>query len=184
MVETFTTARAAESSEPARAAAGYAAILERFPSFAEAHFRLARLLERDGKPDEAARHYLAALDNDGLPIRCPAPFRAAYEEVARRHPRCILIDGRRELAGITPNGLIGDRVIQDTHHPTLAGYTALAGAVLRELQLRKTFAGAQPIAMPLDPDCLCPALRDGCRALGHGPRAHERALSAGGRVSL
>ncbi len=103
-----------------------------------------------GNPGEAGRHYLAALDHDGLPIRCPAPFRAAYEEVARRHPRCILIDGRRELAAISPNGLIGDRVIQDTHHPTLVGYVALAGAVLRELQVRNVFPDAKPIAMPLD----------------------------------
>ena len=131
---------------------GYAAILSRHPGFAEAHFRLARLLERDGDLAEAGRHYLAALDHDGLPIRCPAPFRAAYQEVARRHPRCILIDGRRELAAISPNGLIGDRVIQDTHHPTLAGYVALAGAVLRELQIRKIFGPARSIALPLDPD--------------------------------
>jgi hypothetical protein len=152
VVDTFQAARAAEASEPGRAAAGYAAILERHPTFAEAHFRLAHLLERDGKPTEAGPHYLAALDHDGLPIRCPAPFRAAYEEVASRHPRCILIDGRRELSSITPNGLIGDCVIQDAHHPTVVGYTALATAVLRELQLRKTFESARSIALPLDPD--------------------------------
>ncbi len=152
VADTFRAARAAETSEPDRAAAGYASILKRQPTFAEAHFRLARLLERDGKPDEAGVHYLAALDHDGLPIRCPAPFRATYAEVARRHPRCILIDGRRELAAISPNGLIGDQVIQDAHHPTLAGYTALAGAVLRELQHRRTFETPRPIALPLDPD--------------------------------
>jgi hypothetical protein len=151
LVDEFRLARVEESTEPARAAAGYAAILARHPDFAEAHFRLARLLERDELPAEAGRHYLAALDHDGLPIRCPAPFRAAYEEVARRHPRCILIDGRRELAAISPNGLIGDRVIQDTHHPTLIGYVALAGAVIRELQKRNVFQDSQPVAMPLDP---------------------------------
>src|SRR6185312_9464162 len=134
-----------------RAAARYAAILERQPTFAEAHFRLARLLERDGRPAEAGPHYLAALDHDGLPMRCPASFRAVYEDVARRHPRCILVGGRRELAAIGPNGLVGDRVIQDAHHPTLVGYTALAGAVLRELQARKVFAAARAIALPLDP---------------------------------
>ena len=73
------------------------------------------------------------------------------QEVARRHPRCILIDGRRELAAISPNGLIGDRVIQDTHHPTLIGHVALAGAVLRELQDRHVFPNAKTIDMPLDP---------------------------------
>ena len=151
VVDEFGRSRAEESSDPARAADGYAAILARHPGFAEAHFRLGRLLERAGNPGEAGRHYLAALDHDGLPIRCPAPFRAAYEDVARRHPRCILVDGRRELAAISPNGLIGDRVIQDTHHPTLLGYVALAGAVLRGLQARNVFPNAKAIAMPLDP---------------------------------
>ncbi len=154
VVDLFTKARAAEPSDPYRADAGYAAILDRFPDFAEAHFRRARLLERQGKPDQAGPHYLAALDHDGLPIRCPAPFRDAYHEVARRHPRSILIDGRRELAAISPGGLIGDSVIQDAHHPTLLGYTALAGAVLRALQARGIFPSARPIALPLDPD-LC-----------------------------
>ncbi len=152
VIAEFQAARAEESGDPARAAGGYAAILSRHPSFAEAHFRLARLRERDGELADAGRHYLAALDHDGLPIRCPAPFRAAYQEVARRHPRCLLIDGRRELAAISPNGLIGDRVIQDTHHPTLAGYVALAGAVLRELPIREIFGPSRSIALPLDPD--------------------------------
>ncbi len=145
-------ARAAELSDPARAAASYSAILSQHPGFAEAHFRLARLLERAGDLAEAGRHYLAALDHDGLPIRCTAPFRAAYQAVAGRHPRCLLIDGRRELAAISPNGLIGDRVIQDTHHPTLPGYVALAGAVLRELPIRALFGPSRPIARSLDPD--------------------------------
>lgn len=152
IVETFRGARDAEAKEPGRAAAGYTKILGRFPDFAEAHFRLARLLERDGRPAEAGPHYLAALDHDGLPIRCPAAFRAVYPEVARRHPRCILVDGRQELAAISPNGLIGNGVIQDAHHPTLAGYTALAGAVLREMQARKVLDESRPITPPLDPD--------------------------------
>jgi hypothetical protein len=151
LVDEFQHAHVVESIDPARAAAGYAAILARHPGFAEAHFRLARLLERERKLTEASLHYLAALDHDGLPTRCPAPFRAAYEQVARRHSRCILIDGRRELARISPNGFLGDAVIQDTHHPTLVGYVALAGAVLREWQLRQTVELLQPINLPLSP---------------------------------
>lgn len=154
VVDTFTAARTAESSDPSRSAAGYAAILGRFPGFAEAHFRLARLLEHQGKTAEAGEHYLAALDCDGLPIRCPAPFREVYREIARRHPRCILIDGRGELARLSPNGLVGDLAIEDAHHPTLAGYTALASAVLREIQGWQVFPAAGPISLPLDPsDC-------------------------------
>jgi hypothetical protein len=150
LVGDFSQARAAELTEPARAAAGYAAILGQHPGFAEAHFRLARLLEREGRPGEAGPHYLQALENDGLPVRCKASFRAVYEEVARRHPRAIFIDGRRELAAISPSGLLGHRVIQDTHHPTLFGYVGLATAVLRELQLLKTIDRSRPIPLPLD----------------------------------
>ena len=121
LVDEFKEARAKESRDSRASAASYAAILERHPSFAEAHFRLARLLEGEGRAAEAGPHYLAALDNDGLPLRCQAPFRAAFPEVAKRHPRSILIDGRRELMAVSPNGLIGDHVIYDTHHPTLRG---------------------------------------------------------------
>ena len=69
----FVWARQRESSEPGAAARLYEHILERYPGFAEAHYRLARLQERAGSHEEAQRHYLAVLDNDGLVIRCPAP---------------------------------------------------------------------------------------------------------------
>ena len=66
-------------------------------------------------------------------------------EVANRHPRSILIDGRRELIAVSPDGLIGDHVIHDTHHPTLRGYLALAGAVLRELDRSEVFRHAKAL---------------------------------------
>ena len=58
-------------------------------------------------------------------------------------PAAILIDGRRELIAISPDGLIGDQLIHDTHHPTLPGYVALAAAVLRQLDRRKVFCHSQ-----------------------------------------
>ena len=151
LADDFIAARAIETHDPGAAAAKYQAILERHPGFAEAHFRLARVLERQGQVKEAGVHYLAALDNDGLPLRCQAPFRSAFALVAKRHPRSILIDGRRELMAISPDGLIGDHVIHDTHHPTLRGYIALAGAVLRELDGRAAFSDAKPFQLPIDP---------------------------------
>ena len=151
LVDAFREARSLESRDPEASALGYGAILARHPDFAEAHFRLARLLERQGRVTEAGSHYLAALDNDGLPLRCQAPFRAAFHEVANRHPRAILIDGRRELIAISPDGLIGDHVIHDTHHPTLRGYLALAGAVLRELARREVFGPVTAFELPIEP---------------------------------
>ncbi len=150
LVRDFEAARAGESRDPEASAARYESILARHPGFAEAHFRLGGLLERQGRFDEAATHYLTALDQDGLPIRCPAPFRAAYAHVASRHPRSILIDGGRELRAVSPNGLLGDEMIQDTHHPTFCGFVTLAGAVLRELVRRRTFDELSTIELPLD----------------------------------
>jgi hypothetical protein len=151
LLRQFEAAGKLESVEPDSSARRYEAILAQYPGFAEAHFRLGRLLERQGRTSQAGRHYLAALDHDGLPIRCPAPFRAAYQTVARAHPRSILIDGRRELAAASPTGLLGDSVIQDTHHPTLRGYVALAGAILREIQRRNLFDRSRLEGRPLDP---------------------------------
>lgn len=151
LVDEFRAARALESTDPRSSEAGYLGILRRHPGFAEAHFRLARLLEQHGRVSAAGPHYLAALDDDGLPLRCPAPFRAAIRETAGRHPRGILIDGRRELIATSPNGLIGDRLIHDTHHPTLPGYVALAAAILRQLDERKVFPNIYRSTSPLDP---------------------------------
>ena len=136
LVLDFERARALESDQPQQAEELYTAIVARHGEFAEAHFRLGRLLETSGRSSQAAPHFLAALDHDGLPIRCPAPFRAAYQEVASRHPRAILVDGRAALSSVSSTGLIGDEVIQDTHHPTLRGMVALARAVLHALKGR------------------------------------------------
>jgi hypothetical protein len=147
-------ARADSSGDPEASATRYRSILARHPEFAEAHFRLAELLERQGKFKEAAEHYRSALDNDGLPIRCTAPFCAAYREVASRHPRSILIDGPQELRKLSQNGLLGEEMIVDTHHPTFGGYLALAGAVLREMARRSSLNGFSTIDLPLDgEDC-------------------------------
>ena len=93
----FNVARQREVSDPEDAAARYRRLVERHPGFAEADYRLGRIEERAGRHDLAHEHYLAALDHDGLPIRCPAPLRAAYHRVVAAHPRSILIDGRSEL---------------------------------------------------------------------------------------
>ena len=58
-------------------------LIEVQPRFAESHYRLARLLERAGTPDEAYLHYVAARDLDGYPMRCLTVFQDVYRDVAR-----------------------------------------------------------------------------------------------------
>ena len=141
-------ARSAES-DPGPAMARYRALIARQPGFAEAHFRLARLLERSGNYPEAARDYRLARDLDGFPQRCQTSFRDAYRRVAERHA-CILIDGSAELRALSPHGILGDLMINDGHHPSLCGHIALAEAVLRELRGRQAFGWSHGTAPAID----------------------------------
>jgi tetratricopeptide (TPR) repeat protein len=147
----FQEVRGVEATDPALGQSLYRGILDRHPDFAEAHFRLGRLLERAGLIDEARRHFSEALENDGLPNRCKLAFREAYHKIATRHPDCILIDGRKELMAASPTGLLDDHLIEDTHHPNVKGQVVLACAVLKELRDKKTFGASPRFALPLDP---------------------------------
>jgi hypothetical protein len=135
----FLAVRAGEESNAARAIQSYRQILTDQPGFAEAHFRLGRLLERSGACQEAEEHYRAARDLDGLPMRCPGDFQAVYREVAARHLEAILIDGQAALAAASPGGILGDPFFLDAMHPSVRGHTLLAQAVLEGLRERRAF---------------------------------------------
>jgi tetratricopeptide (TPR) repeat protein len=149
LVRDFQAARAAEC-EPARALRLYQALVERAPGFAEAHFRVARLLESNGSYDAAARHYELARDADALPIRCPTPFQDAYRNVASKHD-AILVDGPAVLRALSAHAILNDALFHDAHHPTLRAYVALAEAVLHALQVRRAFGSLAGSQVPIDP---------------------------------
>jgi hypothetical protein len=149
LTRAFETARALEARDPAGALAGYRAILQRNPEFAEAHLRVGRLLEGMNAYAEANRHYILARDCDGYPVRCPAPLQEAYRTVAKRHGS-ILIDGLAVLRRICPHGILDDHAFHDGHHPALAGHVALAQAVLEALCARSAFGGRKSVAPTID----------------------------------
>ena len=149
LTRAFEAARATEARDPAEALAGYRAILQRNPEFAEAHLRAGRLLEGMGAYAEANRHYILARDCDGYPVRCPAPLQEAYRTVARRHG-CILVDGPAVLRRICPHGILDDHAFHDGHHPALAGHVALAQAVLDALRARSAFGWRKGLAPTID----------------------------------
>src|SRR5208337_825295 len=78
LVREFFEARGVETTNPALGQSLYRGILDRHPGFAEAHFRLGRLLQHAGLIAEARRHFSEALEHDGLPNRCKLAFRAVY----------------------------------------------------------------------------------------------------------
>lgn len=132
----FEAAAALEARDPVAAIAAYRALLTGQPGFAEAHYRLARLLDQTGDLEGAYAHYVAARDHDGYPVRCMSAFQNVYREVAARHD-VILVDGQAELHAIGFRGMLDDRLFQDAMHPSLRGQIALAQAILRQLCSRR-----------------------------------------------
>ena len=148
----FQMARKAERVDLESALAAYRHLVKQHPEFAECHYRLGQLLVRTGNWNDAQRHFILARDLDGLPLRCPTPFREAYREVVRRYG-AVLIDGPELLARLSPHGILDDHLFHDAQHLNLAGYVALAQAVLEQLERRRAFgwpAGAPVPCIELD----------------------------------
>jgi hypothetical protein len=147
----FLSLRQSEDSNPAGAVQLYRTLLDRQPGFAETHYRLGLLLDRAGAWDEAYRHYVAARDLDGLPMRCLSSFQQVYRDVATRH-QCILVDGQSLFHALGPHGLLDDHLFHDAMHPSLRGHIALAQGILKALHERRSFGwpGGAP-APVIDP---------------------------------
>jgi hypothetical protein len=143
----FQAARELESREARAAIAAYRRLADQHPEFAETHYRLGRLLAAEGAWDEAARHFVLARDLDGLPLRCPSDFRAAYRTIAKRY-HAMLIDGPEVLLRYSPHGFLDDELYHDAQHPNLKGIAALANDVLEQLQGRGAFGWPASVPAP------------------------------------
>jgi lysophospholipase L1-like esterase len=150
----FLAARRLESGDPAAAITAYRALLARQPGFAEAHYRLAQLLDRASAWDEAYEHYVAARDLDGYPMRCVTAFHDIYREVAARHD-CILIDSQAYFHAIGRHGLLDDHLFFDGMHPSFRGQIALAQAVLHSLRERGAFGWPADSPAPIIDPARC-----------------------------
>ena len=152
-VRTFLAARRRKAGDPGDSMRQYRALLSRQPGFAEAHYRLGKLLERASAWGEAYRHYVAARDLDGYPMRCLSSFQQVCRDVAASHgDRCILIDGQSYFRVIGRHGLLDDELFQDAMHPSLRGQIALAQAVLHALHDRRALDWPERVpAPPIDP---------------------------------
>jgi hypothetical protein len=149
----FLRVRTMEADEPARAVEAYRELLGRAPGFAEAHYRLGRLLASAGAWDEARGHYVKAREFDGMPIRCPEALREIYRSLGARRPEVIVIDSTRVFEPMSPHGILDDHLYHDAQHPTLRGYIALAQDLLRQLHERRAFNWPQSTPVPtIDPD--------------------------------
>lgn len=147
----FLAARAAEPESPKRAREQYEALIARYPSFAETHFRLALNLARSGNVSAANEHFIRARDLDNMPFRCTSEYQAAIRKITARHD-VELIDGPRVFQAASPHGICDDHLIHDAQHPNLFGYIALAEKVIERLIARPMLARPKSIPPPrIDP---------------------------------
>ncbi len=150
----FLAARRLESGPPEPAIAAFQALVDRQPTFAEAHYRLARQLERTGDWAGAYRHDVLARDHDGYPMRLLTAFQDVYREIARQR-HAILIDGQAYFHAIGRHGLLDEHLFHDGLHPSLRGQIALAQAILSSLKGRRALGWpAEHALKPIDP-ALC-----------------------------
>jgi tetratricopeptide (TPR) repeat protein len=126
LIRLMEAATEAERAEDLRLAAQYyAKAVDLCPGFAEAIFRQARLYRRLGQNDEAWKLFQKAVDSDGMPLRASS----RQNDFIRGLPansHLILIDVVQGLRAQTPDGLIGDNLMIDGHHPNLSGYLEIA----------------------------------------------------------
>ncbi len=147
----FLAARDLEQADPQAAIAAYRALIDREPGFAEAHFRLGALLDAAGETEDSYRHFAAARDSDGFPMRCLVAFQDVYREVATKHG-AILVDEQAEFHAVGHRGRLDDEMFQDAMHPSLRGQIALAQATVRELKVRHAFGWPERApALTIDP---------------------------------
>lgn len=90
--------RAADLGQGGQARQEFERALAIDPSFAETHFRLARVLEQQGDLSGARKHYREALELDALRFRADARINAIIRRVAASDPTtATLVDAAREL---------------------------------------------------------------------------------------
>jgi tetratricopeptide (TPR) repeat protein len=152
----FRAARRMELSDPGRAIELYRVLLAGQPGFAEAHYRLARLLERTGNWAEAYEHFIAARDLDGMPVRCPTAFQRVYLDLAASHG-CAVVDGQSLFHAIGPHGMLDDSLFHDSVHPSLRGQIALAREILDVFRTRGSFGWPPGVPTPVIDPAACAA---------------------------
>lgn len=124
---------AAGQQEAADAAlASYRSALAIDGEHALLRFRIARLLDRLGRPDEAVPHYLAARELDVCPLRMRQSFAEALESIASE-THTPLIDADRFIASQCDTGLPGNDWYMDHVHPTIEAHQLIASTLVSHI---------------------------------------------------
>jgi tetratricopeptide (TPR) repeat protein len=105
----------------------YADLVSMYPEFAEWHFRKGECHRLMGEIQEAQRHFRAALDLDGYPIRATQTYREAVSRIASQH-RIVVLDAESILLNQADVELLDDGLFLDGIHPNLKSIYGLGMA--------------------------------------------------------
>jgi tetratricopeptide (TPR) repeat protein len=133
---------AAEKTDLSRALQYYQEAAAIDGEYALINYRIARVLDRLGRPAEALAYYERARDEDICPLRISAPLEQALVRVARE-TGAPLLDAADLLAARSPDRIPGNDWYLDHVHPTIGGHQAIAQAIAAQLRA----AGLTPSGM-------------------------------------
>ena len=102
------------------------------PQFADFHFVLGESLFQLGKHQEAQSHFVAALDNDGHPLRMNHDYQHTIAQVGTEFG-IVTLNAEDKLRPFTSHGILDRTLFHDNVHPTIKGFFLLGIAGANEV---------------------------------------------------
>lgn len=136
--------QAAQQSNLPSAEESYRQAIQMDEGFAEAHYRLGRLLHSQHNATGAHKELQAAIDADVCPLRAVTEIKKSIHEISRsRSAPLVDFESRlREYAkSETGSELFGSELFLDHVHPTIEVNRQLAIWIIEDLQQKKLFVG-------------------------------------------
>jgi tetratricopeptide (TPR) repeat protein len=110
-------------------------------------YRIARVLDRLGRNDEALQYYLKARDQDICPLRAPKRHEEILNAIAAE-TKTPLVDAANLLAARSSDAIPGNDWYLDHVHPTIGGHQKIAQAIAARIRE----AGLLPSVAPWPDD--------------------------------
>ncbi|MGB0580414.1 MAG: hypothetical protein ACPGVU_11980, partial [Limisphaerales bacterium] len=123
----------AESSDFVSSWEAYDEALKIDSDFALLDYRIAKVWDRQERPDKMASHYLSAKDDDVCPLRMLDSQRLHLEALASDHD-LILVNADEALASLSPVGVPGFDWYLDHVHPTIGGHQKIAQEIFAKMK--------------------------------------------------
>ena len=121
-------ATAAEKTDLPRALQVYQEAAAIDADYALLNFRIARTLDRLGRPTEALPYFERAKDTDICPLRITAPLEHTLLRIAAETDT-PLVDAAQIIAARSPDGIPGNDWYVDHVHPSIGGHQLIARTI-------------------------------------------------------